>query len=215
MGATTCGWRARWSGAHRAMVSLVRRSPSAWAVNSGTRTGWSIRRDWTCRVTTRRRSAPAAGSASATTVRSARSPRWAARLTSTSTAARCRHIWCSSRDEPADMSAPARIPPGGFRELGPINWAIAKLGARGIRAPKFHLFDVLGQHRLLFLAWLPFSGYLLYAGKLSRKDAELVILRVGHLRDCEYELQQHRRVAKSRGLGAGGEGRMFEGAAGG
>jgi len=29
---------------------------------------------------------------------------------------------------------------------------------------------VLGQHKLLFLAWLPFSGYLLYAGKLSRKE---------------------------------------------
>ena len=58
----------------------------------------------------------------------------------------------------------ARIAPGGFRELGPINWAIAKLGARGIRAPKFHLFNVLGQHRLLFLSWLPFSAYLLYSG---------------------------------------------------
>ena len=109
------------------------------------------------------------------------------------------------------MSAPARIPPGGFKELGPINWAIAKLGARGIRAPKFHLFNVLGQHKLLFLAWLPFSGYLLYAGKLSRTDAELVILRVGHLRDCEYELQQHRRLAKSRGVDADLQARIFEG----
>ena len=109
------------------------------------------------------------------------------------------------------MSAPARIPPGGFKELGPINWAIAKLGARGIRAPKFHLFNVLGQHRLLFPAWLPFSGYLLYAGKLSRKDAELVILRVGHLRNCEYELQQHRRLARSRGLDADMQARIFEG----
>jgi hypothetical protein len=36
-----------------------------------------------------------------------------------------------SREEP---TRPARIPPGGFKELGPINWAIAKLGARGIRA---------------------------------------------------------------------------------
>jgi AhpD family alkylhydroperoxidase len=106
---------------------------------------------------------------------------------------------------------PARIPPGGFKELGPVNWAIAKLGARGIRAPKFHLFNVLGQHKLLFLAWLPFSGYLLYAGKLSRKDAELVILRVGHLRDCEYELQQHRRLAKSRGVGSELQARIFEG----
>src|SRR3981189_318720 len=96
------------------------------------------------------------------------------------------------------MSAPARIPPGGFKELGPINWTIAKLGARGIRAPKFHLFNVLGQHKLLFLAWLPFSGYLLYAGKLSRSDAELVILRVGHLRERGSELAQHRRPPHSR-----------------
>jgi AhpD family alkylhydroperoxidase len=106
---------------------------------------------------------------------------------------------------------PARIAPGGFKELGPVNWAIAKLGARGIRAPKFHLFNVIGQHRLLFLAWLPFSSYLLYAGKLSRKDAELVILRVGHLRGCEYELQQHRRLAKSRGVDAELQTRIFEG----
>jgi AhpD family alkylhydroperoxidase len=106
---------------------------------------------------------------------------------------------------------PARIPPGGLKELGPINWAIARLGARGIRAPKFHLFDVLGQHRLLFLAWLPLSGYLLYAGKLSRRDAELVILRVGHLRDCEYELQQHRRLARTRGVDADLQARIFEG----
>ena len=109
------------------------------------------------------------------------------------------------------MTAPARIPPGGFKELGPINRAIAKLGARGIRAPKFHLFNVLGQHKLLFLAWLPFSAYLLYAGKLSRRDAELVILRVGYLRDCEYELQQHRRLAKSRGVDADLQARIFEG----
>ncbi|MGB2919240.1 MAG: carboxymuconolactone decarboxylase family protein [Mycobacterium sp.] len=109
------------------------------------------------------------------------------------------------------MSAPARIPPGGFRELGPINWVIAKLGARGIRAPRFSLFNVLGQHRLLFPVWLPLSGYLLYAGKLSRRDAETVILRVGHLRECEYELQQHRRLARSRGLDAQFQSKIFEG----
>jgi AhpD family alkylhydroperoxidase len=104
-----------------------------------------------------------------------------------------------------------RIAPGGFRELGPVNWAIAKLGARSIRAPRFGLFNVLGQHRLLFLAWLPISAYLLYAGKISRKDAELVILRVGHLRNCEYELQQHRRLARTRGLGPEVQAKIFEG----
>jgi alkylhydroperoxidase family enzyme len=114
----------------------------------------------------------------------------------------------SSREEP---STPARIPPGGFRELGPIGWAIAKIGARGIRRPRFSLMNVLGQHRLLLPVWLPLSAYLLYAGKLSRHDAETVILRVGHLRECEYELQQHRRLARSRGLSPDLQGRIFEG----
>lgn len=112
------------------------------------------------------------------------------------------------------MSAlePARIEPGGFRELGPLNWVIAKLGARAIRAPRFTLFNVLGQHKLLFLAWLPYSGLLLGPlGKLSRQDAEVVILRVGHLRDCEYEIQQHRRLARSRGIDEKTQALIFQG----
>ena len=108
--------------------------------------------------------------------------------------------------------APARIPSSrSLRELGPVNWVIARAGAQRIRAPRFHLFDVLGQHKLLFLSWLPVSGMLLYWGRLSRKDAELVILRVGHLRDSEYELQQHRRLARSRGLDDALQARIFEG----
>ena len=114
-----------------------------------------------------------------------------------------------SRDQP---STPPRILPGGFRELGPVNWAIARIGARTIRAPRFSLFNVLGQHRLLFLAWLPYSGMLLgILSKLPVKDAETVILRVGHLRGCEYELQQHRRLARSRGIGAEVQAMIFEG----
>jgi AhpD family alkylhydroperoxidase len=117
------------------------------------------------------------------------------------------------RDERShqEPTTPARIPPGGFRELGPVNWAIAKIGARGIRRPRFALMNVLGQHRTLFLAWLPLSIHLLAVGKLSRRDAEFVILRIGHLRDCEYELQQHRRLARTRGLDAETQARIFAG----
>jgi AhpD family alkylhydroperoxidase len=97
------------------------------------------------------------------------------------------------------MTVP-RLDPGGLRELGPINWAIAKIAARRVRAPEMHLFTVLGQHRWLFLAWLPVSSVLLYRGKLPKQDTELVILRVGHLRNCEYELQHHRRLARRRGV---------------
>ena len=106
---------------------------------------------------------------------------------------------------------PARIEPGGFRELGPVNWVIAKLGARVIRAPRFSLFTVLGQHRWLFLIWAPYGLVLLALGKLPRQESELVILRVGHLRNCEYELQQHRRLARSRGVDAATQARIFEG----
>lgn len=104
-----------------------------------------------------------------------------------------------------------RIPPGGRRELGVVNWGIARAGARAIRAPRMHLFEVLGQHRLLFLSFLPYSHVLLNAGKLSKQDKELVILRVGHLRNSEYELQQHRRLARSRGLDAALQARIFDG----
>jgi AhpD family alkylhydroperoxidase len=106
---------------------------------------------------------------------------------------------------------PARIEPGGFKELGPFGWVAAKIGARGIRRPRFSLTNVIGQHRVLFPIWLPMSLYLLYAGKLSRGEAETVILRVGHLRNCEYELQQHRRLARSRGIDTDLQAKIFEG----
>ncbi|MBI3216202.1 MAG: carboxymuconolactone decarboxylase family protein [Mycobacterium sp.] len=69
----------------------------------------------------------------------------------------------------------------------------------------------MARHSVLFWTWLPFSGVLLYWGKLSRRDAEVVILRVGHLRECEYELQQHRRLARSRGLDTAMQQKIFEG----
>jgi AhpD family alkylhydroperoxidase len=108
-------------------------------------------------------------------------------------------------------STPARIPPGGFRELGPISWVATKIMAKGIRAPRFALFDVLGQHQMMLLAYIPYAAFLLLFGKISRKDAEVVILRVGHLRDCEYELQQHRRLARTRGIDEATQAKIFEG----
>ncbi|MGH3637093.1 MAG: carboxymuconolactone decarboxylase family protein, partial [Mycobacterium sp.] len=98
------------------------------------------------------------------------------------------------------MSGTARIPSSGkLRELGLINWVLAKFSARTVGAPQMHLFTTLGQHKRLFWMWLPYSGALL-RGRLPSTDTELVILRVAHLRGCEYELQHHRRMARRRGL---------------
>lgn len=102
-----------------------------------------------------------------------------------------------------------RIPSGRFRELGPINWVLAKLGARTVRAPEFHLFTTLGQRQLLFWAWA-FYGARLLRGRLPAVDTELVILRVAHLRACEYELQHHRPMARRRGLDAQTQQAIFD-----
>ena len=101
-----------------------------------------------------------------------------------------------------------RIPSGGLRQLGPINWVFAKLGARTVGAPEMHLFTTLGQRRLLFWAWLIYGGRLL-RGRLPRIDTELVILRVAHLRACEYELQHHRGMARRSGLDAQQQAAIF------
>jgi AhpD family alkylhydroperoxidase len=94
-----------------------------------------------------------------------------------------------------------RIPSGRFRELGVVNWVVAKLAARKVRAPEMHLFTTLGQRQLLFWTWAIYSGRLL-RGRLPAIDTELVILRVAHLRSCEYELQHHRNMARAQGLDA-------------
>jgi len=94
-----------------------------------------------------------------------------------------------------------RIPSGRLRELGGVNWVVAKLAARKVRAPEMHLFTTLGQRRLLFWTWAIYSGRLL-RGRLPAIDTELVILRVAHLRSCEYELQHHRNMARTQGLDA-------------
>jgi len=105
----------------------------------------------------------------------------------------------------------ARIQPGGRRELGLINWSISKIAARKIRAPHMHLFEVLGYHKMLFWTFLLYGNQLLYKGKLPKTETELVILRVGHLRGSEYELQQHRRLARSRGVDDALQAKIFEG----
>jgi AhpD family alkylhydroperoxidase len=70
-----------------------------------------------------------------------------------------------------------------------------------MRVPEMHLFTTLGQRRLLFWTWSMYGARLL-RGRLPAIDTELVILRVAHVRACEYELQHHRGLARHQGLDA-------------
>ena len=98
------------------------------------------------------------------------------------------------------MSTP-RILPGTRDDVGLRTWAIAHAAGRfgGTNPP--NLFLTLGRHRRLFAGWLRFAGRLMPRGKLPRRETELVILRVAHLRDCEYEREHHRRLGHRAGLG--------------
>jgi len=94
----------------------------------------------------------------------------------------------------------ARVPPGTFAELGPINWILCRLLSLGAGVPDAHLFSTLGRQRGLFRSWLVFSAKLMPGGTLSRKDTEMVILRVAHLRACDYERDHHVRLGRRAGI---------------
>lgn len=96
----------------------------------------------------------------------------------------------------------ARIEPGTWREVGPLVAGFARVAGRvqGTEPPA--VFLTLGRHRRLFWGWLHFAGRLMPGGRLSRRESELVILRVAALRSSAYELTQHRRLGRRAGLSA-------------
>ena len=77
-----------------------------------------------------------------------------------------------------------RIAPGARADVGLLGWAISAVSGRvsGTTGPP-NLFLTLGRHRPLFRGWLRFAGRLMPAGKLPRRETELVIIRVALLRD--------------------------------
>lgn len=99
----------------------------------------------------------------------------------------------------ADRQGP-RIAPGDRRQLGWVNYAIARLAGVATRGQPPHIFTTLGRHRGLFRRWLWFAGALMPGGKLPREETELVILRVAHNTGSEYEWSQHERIGARAGL---------------
>ena len=93
-----------------------------------------------------------------------------------------------------------RIAPGGVREIGVVNALFARIAGRVTRTGPPNIFLTLGRHPRLFRAWLRFAGRLMPRGDLPRTETELVILRVAHNCDSEYERVQHVRIGRSVGL---------------
>lgn len=90
----------------------------------------------------------------------------------------------------------ARASPGaGSGQLGCLAGAFRAAGTDDA-----HLFSTLGRTGGLFRGWLHFSGKLMPGGRLRRYESEMVILRVAHLRECEYETDHHIRLGKRAGI---------------
>ncbi len=100
------------------------------------------------------------------------------------------------------MNASPRIAPGDFRSVGPLAWIISWGAGRigGTNPP--NLFLTLARNRRLFRGWLRFAGRLMPGGSLPRRETELVILRVAHLRSCRYEFSHHVNLARRAGVDA-------------
>ena len=95
----------------------------------------------------------------------------------------------------------ARIGPGTWRDVGPFVAGFARVAGRVQGTAPPAVFLTLGRHRRLFWGWLHFAGRLMPGGRLSRRESELVIVRVASRRGSTYELTQHRRLARRAGLG--------------
>ncbi|QHS10562.1 carboxymuconolactone decarboxylase family protein [Sinimarinibacterium sp. NLF-5-8] len=126
-------------------------------------------------------------------------------------------------------SAPELAPPGGWRStdvprivpltLPQLGWPLRTLlvlaGQWGRKrtgtAVVPDVFLLLMRQRRLFWPWLRFASRLMPYGTLDRRDAELVILRVGWNCRCRYEWGQHVQIGLRAGLSAQDIARIAEG----
>jgi AhpD family alkylhydroperoxidase len=99
------------------------------------------------------------------------------------------------------MTTP-RISPGTRQDVGLFAWGFARAGGLVARTNPPNLFLTMGRQRKLFRGWLRFAGRLMPGGTLPRRESELIILRVAHLRGCTYEFEHHVRLGRRAGVTA-------------
>lgn len=74
------------------------------------------------------------------------------------------------------------------------------LAKRGTRGRSYQFLRVVSIDRRLFRPFLLWNARLMPRGKLTRKQTEAVILRVGWLVRSKYEWTQHKAIGKGAGL---------------
>ncbi|MFL6206626.1 MAG: carboxymuconolactone decarboxylase family protein [Acidimicrobiales bacterium] len=118
--------------------------------------------------------------------------------------------------------SPPRIPP-----LPPAEWPEAMQGAlaalqppnpRHPRPPRdpdrpkgLNVLGTLAHHPDLTTAFHTLTGHVLFASTITPRQRELLVLRVAHLRQADYEWTQHVLLASDAGITAEEVGRVAEG----
>ena len=70
----------------------------------------------------------------------------------------------------------------GLRDLGPLNYAVERIGARVQGNKTLGVFATIGRVRRMLPPWLVYSATMMPFGALGRAESELVILRVAALK---------------------------------
>lgn len=99
-----------------------------------------------------------------------------------------------------DVDLSTRPGPGHGKELALLARLADRIGGLVQGTKTLNLFPSVGRAKRNFLPWLAYSGMLMPFGILSRKESEMVILRVAALRDATYELEHHKKLGKRAGL---------------
>lgn len=93
-----------------------------------------------------------------------------------------------------------RLARGGFKDVGPFVWVFSRLAGRVAGTEPPGVFLTLGRNRRLFWGWLHFAGRLMPGGRLTRRETEMVILRVAARAGSSYEWSQHVSMGAKAGL---------------
>lgn len=94
---------------------------------------------------------------------------------------------------------PPRIPPLPVEGRDPRTEELLA-GLRPAGGRDLNIFATLAHHPRLLKRWSAFGGVLLYGGRLSDRERELLIMRAGWLCGARYEWGQHVAFSRAAGL---------------
>lgn len=104
-----------------------------------------------------------------------------------------------TRIAPIPLSEFSKEAQGAFAQLAPPDARYQRAEATG-RPTAANILGVLAHHPDLTKAYCTFNGHLLMNTTLTERHREMVILRVGAVRESSYEWAQHLSLAQDVGM---------------